>query len=121
MVYLLIKNITIKRLAKKFNVKLFSLFPIKKKISKNNYELELPAKIKFHPVFHISLLKLTADTIKVHTAADDNEVNGEEKYELEKILETKKGKNGLLKYYVKWKGYPDSENTWEPANHLTNA
>ena len=101
MVYLLTKNITIKRLTKKLDAKLLGLFPIKKKISKNNYELKLPAKIKLHPVFHISLLKLTADTIKVHIAADDNEINGEKKYEPEKIFDAKKGKNGFLKYYVK--------------------
>ena len=26
--------------------------------------------------------------------------------------------NGTLKYEVKWKGYPDSENTLEPLDHL---
>ena len=111
MIYLLTKNIITKRLTKKFDAKLFSPFLIKKEISKNNYELELLAKIKLYLVFHISLLKLIADIIKVHTAANDNEVNGKEKYEPKKILEVKKGKNGFLRYYVKWKKYPDSENT----------
>ena len=101
MVYLSTKNITTKRPTKKLDAKLLGPFPIKKKISKNNYELELPAKIKLYPVFHISLLKSAADTIKVHTAADDNEVDGKEEYEPEKILETKKGKDGFLRYYVK--------------------
>ena len=101
MVYLLTKNITIKRLTKKLDAKLLGPFPIKKKISKNNYELKLPAKIRFYPVFYISLLKSAADIIKVHIAANDNEVNGEEEYELEKIFEAKKGKDGFLRYYVK--------------------
>ena len=101
MVYLSTKNITTKRPAKKLDAKLLGPFPIRKKISKNNYELELPAKIKLHPVFHISLLESAADTIKVHTAANDNEINGKKKYEPEKIFNAKKEKNGLLKYYVK--------------------
>jgi len=24
-------------------------------------------------------------------------------------------------YLVKWKGYPDSDNSWEPASHMKNA
>ena len=47
----------------------------------------------------------------MHIIVNDNEVNGKEKYEPEKILEAKKGEDGLLRYYVKWKGYPDFENT----------
>ena len=101
MVYLLTKNITTKRLTKKFDVKFLNPFPIKKKISKNNYELKLLTKIKLHLIFYISLLKSAADIIKVHIAADDNEVNGKEKYEPEKILEAKRGKNEFLRYYVK--------------------
>ncbi len=43
-------------------------------------------------------------------------------YELEQILDvkTKKHKNQTISkhYYVKWKGYPLSQATWEPEAHL---
>ena len=40
-------------------------------------------------------------------------------YNVEKILEMKI-KNGEKLYFVKWEGYPSSQNTWEPRNHLSN-
>ena len=41
---------------------------------------------------------------------------GAEEYEVEKILAKKGGK-----YRVKWKGWPLSDATWEPAAHLANS
>lgn len=35
-------------------------------------------------------------------------------YEVEKILKTRKRK-GKTEYFVKWKNYPDSMNTWTDA------
>jgi hypothetical protein len=32
-------------------------------------------------------------------------------YIVEKVLKTRK-RNGKLKYFVKWKGYPDKFNSW---------
>src|SRR5258708_10709870 len=38
---------------------------------------------------------------------------GEEEYEVEKILDHRKfGRGRKLQYLIKWKGYPDSENQW---------
>ncbi len=34
-------------------------------------------------------------------------------YEVEAILADQQGKQGR-EYFIKWKGYPDSENSWEP-------
>ena len=35
-------------------------------------------------------------------------------YEVEKIVDKRTNIYGLVEYLVKWKGYPSSENTWEP-------
>ena len=91
MVYLSTKNITTKRPSKKLDNKFLGPYPIVKKISENNYQLELPYKVRIHPVFHISLLESAADTIKVHTEADDIEVEGEQEYEPERILDSSDG------------------------------
>ncbi|CAG8433691.1 11267_t:CDS:2 [Ambispora gerdemannii] len=46
---------------------------------------------------------------------DDTEDSSEEEdeYVVEKIVDHKLLKGGKLQYFLKWKGYPDSENTWE--------
>lgn len=41
----------------------------------------------------------------------------EDFYRIEKILKTRKRK-GKIEYFVKWLGYPDSYNSWEPSENL---
>mmetsp|Transcript_22854 Transcript_22854/g.23802 ORF Transcript_22854/g.23802 Transcript_22854/m.23802 type:complete len:240 (-) Transcript_22854:82-801(-) len=40
-------------------------------------------------------------------------------YIVEKIL-NKRTKKGKAEYFVKWEGYSDNDNTWEPISHLLN-
>ena len=40
-------------------------------------------------------------------------------HEVEKILDRRRRKKGF-EYYVQWKGYEASDNTWEPARHFTD-
>ena len=46
-----------------------------------------------------------------------NEIDGEEAYYVEKIVDVKV-KNGVKNYLVKWKGYDEKDNSWEPENGL---
>jgi hypothetical protein len=48
------------------------------------------------------------------------EDNSLPEYEVERILEHRKRK-GQKEYFVKWKGWPDSYNQWEPEENLINA
>ena len=67
MVYLTIKNITIKRLNKKLDYKYIGLYKIIKKILKNNYELNLLLKVKIYLIFYISLFENAADINVIKT------------------------------------------------------
>jgi len=39
------------------------------------------------------------------------------RYEIETILDSKYA-DGDMQYLIKWKGYDDSETSWEPLDHL---
>ncbi len=47
-------------------------------------------------------------------------MSGEEEYEVEALLDSKKGvgRGGTTLYLVKWKGYGHDSNTWEPRSNL---
>ena len=44
----------------------------------------------------------------------------DEEWEVEQIINSRL-QNRMLQYLIKWKGYPTSENTWEPVKNVTNA
>jgi hypothetical protein len=71
---------------------------------------------KLHPVFHVDLLTPYRET-EFHGANYDKPppdlINGEEEYEVERIVALRRfGRGHKLQYLVKWKGYPDAENQW---------
>ncbi|KAG0210864.1 hypothetical protein BGX28_008831 [Mortierella sp. GBA30] len=64
----------------------------------------------------------TADTIQSLSANDENgdeesEDDEEDVFEVEKVVGHKREAEGLY-YYIQWKGYQDSDNTWEPENSV---
>jgi hypothetical protein len=91
-----------------------------------NSRLSLPKSWRIHPVFHNSLLtpyKETTEHGPNYTRPPPDIVEGEdEHYEIETILNARPSPNRRgIQYLVKWKGYPNSENSWIPASGMTHA
>jgi hypothetical protein len=88
-----------------------------------NSQLKLPPSWRIHPVFHNSLLtpyKETPEHGPNYTQPPPKIVEGEdEHYEVEIILNARPTPNKRgIQYLVKWKGYPDSENSWIPSSGM---
>src|SRR6266481_3394998 len=97
-------------------------FKIIKEISPVAYRLALPANWRIHDIFHASLLNPYHET-KAHgpnfTRPPPDLIEGEEEYEVEQIVAHRTfGRSQRLQYLIKWKGYPESDNLWEPANQV---
>lgn len=115
--------------SRKLLAKWIGPFKIKKVISPVTYQLDLPSKYQgLHPSFHVSLLRPYKDgttdfpdRVKIDRPLPEINADGVEEYEVECIIdkEVRRIRGRDVPYYlVKWKGYPESDNTWEPFSNL---
>src|SRR5947209_19587675 len=76
MVYLISRNLRIKRPSRKLDFKKIGPFKIEERVSDNNYRLSIPTTIRIRTnVFHISLLELVLRTTRPDSTieAEDEE------------------------------------------------
>jgi hypothetical protein len=91
-----------------------------------NFQLQLPRHWHIHPVFHNSLLTpytITLEHGPNYTQPPPTIVEGkDEHYEVETVLNARTTPNQCgIQYLVKWKGYPDSKNSWVSATSIKHA
>ena len=87
------------------------------------YRLQLPPTWKIHNVFHATLLSPYKETTTYgpnFPQPPPDIIEGEEEHEVEAILNHRRNRR-RTEYFVKWKGYSDSDRTWEPEGHLKHA
>ena len=108
MVYLVTKNIITKRFSKKLDYKYIELYKVTKKILKNNYQLNLPLKIKIYLIFYIFLFE-NAKNVKLQNTKRNNVKVKKEKYKAKKIFDIRNYER-KIEYLVKWKKYENIEN-----------
>jgi RNase H-like domain found in reverse transcriptase/Integrase zinc binding domain/Chromo (CHRromatin Organisation MOdifier) domain len=116
------KNLPISHGMIKLSPKRYGPFSIMKLISPVASQLDLPASWNIHPVFHNNLLTSYVET-NAHgpnfTRPPPDLIDGEAEYKVEAIRSHRYfGKNKKLQYLLKWKGYPEADNTWESEDQL---
>ena len=111
-----------KRVTKKLTEKFIGPYVVKKIVSENVVELELPASLRIHPVVNVRRIVKYREQVEGQKKIPPPPVKvaGEKEYEVEEILDRQE-RRGKTKYLVKWKGYTAEENTWEGLENLKNA
>ena len=113
------KNLKLPYQNLKLAPKRYGPFKINRVISPVAYQLELPPSWTIHNVFHAGLLSPYRETEQYGAnfpRPPPDVIDGEEEYEVEAIRNHRHfGKRRTLQYLIKWKGYPEADNTWE--NH----
>ena len=130
------KNIRTKRPTKKLSLRLhgpFKVLEVKK--GERAFKLEISPRWKIHPVFHVSLLEPNRGSVREereHPPRESEDIEGDLEWEVERIVKSevitytrRVGRRNRtfkeLRYFVKWKGCAEDENTWEPPEGLINA
>ena len=121
-------NLKSRRPSQALNERRYGPFTITEKIGASAYRLDIPDTWKIHDIFNESLLT------PYHAPSFANQeqpgpppaemVDNEEEHVVEAVINSKivgRGRKRSMMYLVKWKGYPDSEDSWEPEANLENA
>ena len=109
--------------SKKLAPKCHDPFGITQVLSPLTYCLCLPPTWKVHDVFHATLLSPYQET-DIHgpnfSRPPPDMIDAKEQYEIDQIV-AHYGNSKNCQYLTTWKGYPSSENTWEPKSNLQHA
>ena len=109
------------RRTEKLTKRFVGLYKVKKIISVNIVELELPSTIKIHLVVNISRIHRYVGQVEGQRKEQLAPViiEGEKEWKVERIL-NKQQVRGKDKYLVQWKGFTAESDTWKGIENLEN-
>ncbi|KAJ9528099.1 hypothetical protein QJQ45_005823 [Haematococcus lacustris] len=109
--------------ARKFLPRYVGPFKVTGKLGEAAYRLELPPTMsRLHPVFHVSLLKKYTGSQGFHPPPVMEWLEDAPHYEVHSLLNHGQVRfKKRMEYLVKWTGYDDTYNTWEPEAMLAGA
>jgi hypothetical protein len=115
-------NLKLSHPSSKLAARCYGPFRVSKVISPVVYRLELPPAWKIFNTFHATLLSPYKE-MEEHdvnfTEPPPDLVEDHEEYEVEQILDTRLfGRWKKRQYLIKWKGYAEAHNSWEPEENV---
>jgi hypothetical protein len=122
-VWLSTEDLPIGRPSRKLTERQIGPYPITKVILPNAVELKLPTSFKIHPVISVSCLRpYKPPTIEGQQTTPQSpvEIEGHPEYEVQEIMDSQL-QHHKLEFLVKWKGYTEENNSWEPKDNCTHA
>ncbi|QRW24723.1 hypothetical protein RhiXN_11635 [Rhizoctonia solani] len=116
------KNVELRTNSNKLDPKRLGPFEVLEKISSHAYRLKLPETLKIHDIFYVGLLSKVykSPSQPFPECPPPETIEGEEEYEVEQIIDSKRQKGKWL-YLIKWKGYGPEDNSWEPEELLEHS
>ena len=123
-VWLSTDNLRLPCASRKLSERWLGPYAITKLVGTNAVELCLPRSMRIHPVVNISCVKPYCDRLLGQpvsapgpsTITEDHK----EEYKVEFIVDSRyKGQH--LEYLVHWRGWSNTDRTWEPVSNLGNA
>ena len=114
MVYINMKNIKTQRPSKKLDHTKIGPYRILRKLGPVTFELQIPEGMNIHSIFHKNLLEPAPPDAKPGPVLIDEETQ-EPLYDVERIL---RYEPKTRKYLIKWLGYGEEDNTWEPRTNI---
>ena len=116
------KNLKTTHPATKLHPKCYGPFTVTKVISHVTYQLDLPSSWKIHNMFHASLLspyKEIPEHGQNFPEPPLDLIEGEQEWEVERIVGMRQfGCNKKLQYRIRWKGYSEAHDSWEPTDNI---
>eukprot|EP00257_Ricinus_communis_P017580 XP_015576051.1 uncharacterized protein K02A2.6-like [Ricinus communis] len=104
-------------------------FLVEQRVGKLAYRLKLPSHLEMHPVFHVSLLKpyhedkedpSRGESKRAPTAITTVSEKEAEEVMAHRVIPRRGSHPSYAEYFVKWKGLPESEASWEHELTLWN-
>ena len=112
--HLRLKGMHVRKLTPRF----VGPFKVIERLGPVAYRLDLPACMKCHNVFHVSLLAAFRSDGRYQPPPPPVEVDGELEYTVECILDHKKWGRNQRRFLVRWLGYGPESDSWEPESYL---
>ncbi|KAJ1594943.1 hypothetical protein NDA14_003675 [Ustilago hordei] len=120
MVYINHRNWKTRRPTPKLDTWFAGPYPVQERVGRRAYRITLPANLRVHDVFHVSMLE-PARTSSLPQRAEQPTIpslpDEDLDFEVEALID-KRSHNGTTEYKVLWRGYSEEAASWEPVENL---